>query len=511
MDEIEMFERLRPADDELRVEDREDIRREIFASPTTAERAAPGAGAVLAVATRGREPGSNRGRWAVAAAVAALAIAAGSWLGHDRSSEVATADQAPQDGARQAAETTEALTPTSAPGRVTGSESTSGPDTGSEDDEAAAPAPSGYPPLVLIDVPGWTLMSGSDTQEDPGIVLVDPASGFDGDGPIISVQRGMPGVSASYGNDRSVTVGAAAGTLSGGDSSTLLLIWPLGDREMWATGYLVDESTMVEVAAAVSIADGELTVSSPVAGLEVTDGAGAAFVGRSVDREFRSSDGTELSTRFYGGGGLVHAIRTDGDERETVSVHGVEAKLRDYGVGGRYRMNFVIGPWAWEIDGEPFASRDEFVEFVDGLRMVDPVTWSRSLPAGIVGPDDWPTEVAAVLRDIPVPEGFDPAAASPPTATLDRYQLGAKLTGAVTCAWLDVWADALAADEPERARQAIDALATAPDWTILVELDAQGGWSDALWDITKRAVDHADDPDGFDFGSTVGTIGCSPG
>jgi hypothetical protein len=88
--------------------------------------------------------------------------------------------------------------------------------------------------------------------------------------------------------------------------------------------------------------------------------------------------------------------------------------------------------------------------------------------------------VREMLTDIPLPDGFDPAPLE--TGTLaDRYQLGAQVTAAVSCAWLDLWLDATERGDASAADQAADALATSRDWAILQEMDPQGGWSSEVW------------------------------
>ena len=64
---------------------------------------------------------------------------------------------------------------------------------------------------------------------------------------------------------------------------------------------------------------------------------------------------------------------------------------------------------------------------------------------------------------------------------LDRYQLGAKVTGTIACGWLDRWSAARRQGDAEGVRIAISAMGTARRWKILREMQSQGDWSEVLW------------------------------
>ena len=58
-------------------------------------------------------------------------------------------------------------------------------------------------------------------------------------------------------------------------------------------------------------------------------------------------------------------------------------------------------------------------------------------------------------------------------ATRDRYQLGAKVAGAIVCGWIERW---LAGD-----REAAKALATSREWPLLRQMDAEGDYPEVVW------------------------------
>jgi len=70
----------------------------------------------------------------------------------------------------------------------------------------------------------------------------------------------------------------------------------------------------------------------------------------------------------------------------------------------------------------------------------------------------------------------------------DRYQLGAKVAGSVACRWIERWIGADAAGDTQAAQQAIDAMATSRRWAILVEMDADGDYPEALWELADATA-----------------------
>jgi hypothetical protein len=73
----------------------------------------------------------------------------------------------------------------------------------------------------------------------------------------------------------------------------------------------------------------------------------------------------------------------------------------------------------------------------------------------------------------------------------DRYQLGAKVTGAVACAWIGQWVDATSKGNEGRAREAAEAMATSHQWAILLEMDDEGAWPEVLWELADAMPDDA--------------------
>jgi hypothetical protein len=350
------------------------------------------------------------------------------------------------------------------------------------DDTVAEPVADPFaPPRVIVDLPGWTLTRASDSsQESPDLVLFDPVRRFDG--PWVRVHAEQ-GIGMSFGGvERTVRVGSVDGTVSG-DTDNTLLDWTTPDgHQLWAFAWKLADQTLADLVANVTVGDdGTLTASALPPGFAPADTETAAAMARYVEYQFDHGDGTSVQVTFYAGAQQAFESRVGGDVRTSLAIGDEEFSLLDYG-SGRYRANVLRGFWAWEIDGEPFASRDEFADLIAHLRIVDDAAWEASLPAEITGSTTRSETVSALLAGVSLPDGFDTEALLGGDATMDRYQLVAEVSGAVACAWLDIWFDATDAADAAAARLAADALATSRDWAMLSEIDSQGGWSSVVWE-----------------------------
>jgi hypothetical protein len=119
-------------------------------------------------------------------------------------------------------------------------------------------------------------------------------------------------------------------------------------------------------------------------------------------------------------------------------------------------------------------------ELLGALKPVSTEAWIQALPPDAVPTADRGAVVAHMLRGIPLPPGFTTADVPGQGLTSNRYQLGATVTGAVACTWLEQWSQARSAGNEAKVKQAIDAMATAPRWPILQEMRSQGGYPDAV-------------------------------
>jgi hypothetical protein len=122
-----------------------------------------------------------------------------------------------------------------------------------------------------------------------------------------------------------------------------------------------------------------------------------------------------------------------------------------------------------------------FTALLAGLTRVDAGTWLSAMPASVVKAADRGSAIAEMLKGVPVPPGFDPADIKGADLTKDRYQLGAAVTGLVSCRWLQRWAKARRTGDTAAVDQAVAAMATAKDWPILEEMQQEGDYPRILW------------------------------
>lgn len=139
-------------------------------------------------------------------------------------------------------------------------------------------------------------------------------------------------------------------------------------------------------------------------------------------------------------------------------------------------------------------SEAKFRSVAAKLKTVETDTWLDAMPASIVKQSDAPRVVDEMLADVPAPKGFNRAPLLK-VLVLERYQFGAMVTGAVTCAWRDQWLAAKKAGDTAKEKEVVTALAGSRSWKILQEMHHQGGWPDAIWDVGNALV-KGQDPTG---------------
>ena len=70
----------------------------------------------------------------------------------------------------------------------------------------------------------------------------------------------------------------------------------------------------------------------------------------------------------------------------------------------------------------------------------------------------------------------------------DYYQFGAEVAGSYACAWLEEFQNAKSHDQAGLASEAARVLGTAREWPILKKMNADGGYSEVLWQLADEAV-----------------------
>ena len=152
----------------------------------------------------------------------------------------------------------------------------------------------------------------------------------------------------------------------------------------------------------------------------------------------------------------------------------------------------------WEQGGYVMELRGNAVrEALAALHDVSVDQWLGAMPASVVRPDDSEHVIDRMLLDMPLPPGFDRAKLDTGGMPRDRYQLGARVVGAVACGWIETW---ISGEAKPRA-EAVAALKTARGWAVLQEMDAEGDYGDVLFQYVDAVA-----AGGTVLGGTVLTV-----
>ena len=158
-------------------------------------------------------------------------------------------------------------------------------------------------------------------------------------------------------------------------------------------------------------------------------------------------------------------------ERAWVGYYGSAAKPE-------FEAIWSVGNQAREARGV-FPTRAAFLAVATTLHRVNVDTWLDAMPDTVVKPSSRRATVETMLADIPQPQGLDISKLTTATEVLDRYQLGAKVTGAVACGWVHQWAHG----DPAQRTEAATAMRGSHDWAILKEMNRDGDYPEVLWEI----------------------------
>jgi len=134
-------------------------------------------------------------------------------------------------------------------------------------------------------------------------------------------------------------------------------------------------------------------------------------------------------------------------------------------------------------------SHDELVDALSSLTRVDVDTWLAALPDSAVEPLERPDVIDEMLADMPVPDSVDIEWLKEAPIAARRYSVGAQVTRAVACAWLDQWAAARESGDEVAAEEAVAAMETSREWDILIEMDGEGDWPETIWQYAREMRD----------------------
>ena len=176
--------------------------------------------------------------------------------------------------------------------------------------------------------------------------------------------------------------------------------------------------------------------------------------------------------------------RRSADEEWNLKIAGREAVLFRYEGTTHFTALWREGDHSLELRGV-FPTVGDYQAVAATLEAVDVDTWLSAMPESVISPDIRAASVDEMLDDLPVHPSVDIDKLKASEGVTDRYQLGAMVTGAVACAWIDQWIDATSKGNDRRAREAVNAMATSHNWAILLEMNEAGDWPEAVWEYAN--------------------------
>jgi hypothetical protein len=201
--------------------------------------------------------------------------------------------------------------------------------------------------------------------------------------------------------------------------------------------------------------------------------------------EMTFGDGAHTIDLHWRSGDLASWV-ADGDANAQrlpdADVLGTTATLFLYpGPGNDLRALWPRGRYTMELRAGSMTIA-EYRRVLGSLTEVSVDDWLGAMPPSVVLPRDTQAVVDGMLADMELPDGFDASALRAGEAIRDRYQLGARVAGAVACAWIERWIAARDAGDAGDAAAAVSAMQGSRDWTILREMTAEGDYPKVLWE-----------------------------
>lgn len=169
------------------------------------------------------------------------------------------------------------------------------------------------------------------------------------------------------------------------------------------------------------------------------------------------------------GGDPVVPIEIAGDAGELLRTRGTDT----------YTALWLRGDHSLELRIDE-TTEEAFREAAAAVVAVDVETWLDALPDSVVRPADRNEVVSEMLAELPVPDTFDRTVLDA-VEVADRYQLGAQVSGAVACMWLDQWTEASRVGDASSKAQAAEALATSTTWPVLLDMNDEGDYPEVVW------------------------------
>lgn len=250
----------------------------------------------------------------------------------------------------------------------------------------------------------------------------------------------------------------------------ILATSPGGDRQF------------ADAAIAVARSNERLLVDDPTWTVAKVD----QFTAASGEMTFTGS-GRELWLNWYPADTYEMFLldRTSSYPSKAIAVLGEPATLVTYtgaGFAALLRPNDVN---FLEIRSNDLVDEREFRALLAKLRRVGVDEWLTALPERAVRPDASAALIDSMLQGVVRPPVLDLSDVEA-VGVSDRYQFGTRVASAVACGWFDDWFEASAVDDADRVAAAGSALRSLRDWKLLQDLDAEGDYSQVVWQLADR-------------------------
>jgi hypothetical protein len=218
---------------------------------------------------------------------------------------------------------------------------------------------------------------------------------------------------------------------------------------------------------------------------EFTEGEGEITFARGADRADLRWNPDDDHRR------LVEDRRASADLDTTAPVLGGTAVVIRYTDSNAYVAMWRQGGSSLEFRDDA-TTLEDFTALLASLRVASVDEWLGAMPESVVRPDARAAAVQEMLAGIPIPPGFDLAGLRAGDGLVrDRYQLGARVSGAVACAWIGRWVAARESGDAAGAEAAVAAMATAREWPVLLAMKAEGDYPEVLWELAAAMPEDA--------------------
>jgi hypothetical protein len=179
--------------------------------------------------------------------------------------------------------------------------------------------------------------------------------------------------------------------------------------------------------------------------------------------------------------------RLDVSKPEPGAVDGVEGTIFTYSASDFAIMLKPNDDTFAELRTGGKWTRSAFDQELTRIKRVDVQTWLAAMPPEIVTPGRAGEAAAKALEGVPLPPKFDRSALDA-VGTNDQYQFGAAVAARVGCGWIEEWQRASKAGDQAALKTAARALRGSHQWKFLQQMDKDGDYPEAFWEVADRTA-----------------------